>query len=140
MKPGKVVVEYYTYRTLLDINSNTAVNAVGQAWLTPANKGFVIHRALRLDGVEYTLDSNTDIKAGFFAKLVAWLPGVSVRYKTAKTLVLKATSPVYIGYKVWRPGVGITGAAQPEDVDLSTVGFDADEIEKLLAPAPSTVK
>lgn len=136
LKPGKIIVEYYTLRTLLDIQGNRAVNAVGQAWLTPANRGFVIHRALRMDGVEYTLDSNTDIEAGFFAKLVAWLPGVSVRYKSAKSIALKSSSPVYIGYKVWRPGVGLQGAAAPEDVDLALVGLGAEEIEKELAPIP----
>jgi hypothetical protein len=140
LKPGKVVVEYYTYGTLLDINGNNAINAVGQAWLTPANKGFVIHRVLRLDNVEYTLDSTNDIEAGFFAKVVAWLPGVSVRYKNTKTLVLKSSAPIYIGYKLWRPGIGIQGAAATDDVDLASIGLGSDDIEKqfgFAAPGPA---
>lgn len=134
VKVGRIVVEYYTLKTLFAIKDGRATNAIGSSLLQSDNKGWVIHRALRFDGLEYTLRSTKDIDAGFFAKVTAWLPGVSVRYYNAKTVTLKMTAPLYVGYKLWRPDIAFAGAAVDE-VDVHTLGIGADEIDKNLPDA-----
>jgi hypothetical protein len=129
------VVEYYTLTTLEDLGpSGRALSPRGRGVLTPDQPGWIIHRALRLDGLQYELTTNTIVDVGFFAKLVSWLPSVSVHYVNERTVKLVATQPVYIGYKLWRPGTAPAGAAI-ENVDIHTLGLGEEEIEREFARA-----
>lgn len=128
-------VEYYTLKTLKDIEKRAAVNVDGAAWLTKENKGWIIHRALRIDGMEYHLWSNKDIDAGFLAKLVRWLPGVSFRRINNRQIKLITEFPIYVGYKLWRPDVDFAGASA-DALDVHSLGdseIGANEIDELLA-------
>jgi hypothetical protein len=130
-KITELSVEYYTLKTLKDIDKQEAVNADGADWLTEKNRGWIIHRALRIDDIEYHLISNRDIDAGFFANLVSWLPGVSVRRINNREIKLITHSPIFVGYKLWRPDVKFAGASS-ETLDVHSLGIGAKEIDELL--------
>ncbi len=129
-KASNIRVEYYTLGTLQSITDGSLVNAKGRSFLSDQQHGWLVHRALRIDGLEYTLTSDRDFDAGFFAALIKWIPGVSVNWKNKKTIKLTAHVPVYVGYKLWRPGQDVKGAAA-EDVDVMQVGIGDKEIEEL---------
>jgi hypothetical protein len=133
-KSGFVSVEYYTLGTLNALNGNEAVRKGTKEFLSKPQNGWVMHRVLRVDGLEYELSGKTDFDVNFRAGLLKWLPGVSVDWASARTLVMKVQTPVYIGYKLWRPGEKPEGAAA-SDVDLeglTPVGTEigAEEIAK----------
>lgn len=128
-KASNIRVEYYTLVTLLAITDGSLVNAKAQSFLTKQQKGWMIHRALRVDGLEYSLTTDKGFDAGFFAALVKWIPGVGVSWKDKKTIKLNMKQPIYIGYKLWRPGEDIRGAAF-EDIDVMTLGIGDAEIDK----------
>jgi hypothetical protein len=135
-KSGIVSVEYYTLGTLNAMTGNDAVGKPTKEFMTKEKKGWVMHRVLRIDGIEYELTGKTDFDVNFRAGLLKWLPGVSVDWASARTLVLKVPVPVYIGYKLWRPGENPAGAAG-QDLDLeglTIIGVEigADEIVKEL--------
>lgn len=125
-----ITVEYYTLGTLLGLPE--ALSAGGRTFLALNARGWIVHRCLRLDGLDYTLTTKDDIGVGFFAKLVSWLPTVDVRYVNSRTLRLVANYPVYIGYKLWRPGADVAGAKslKDADADVHSVGLDASEIDR----------
>ncbi len=125
-------VIYYDLPTLDDINSNHALTSSAEQLVSKGAKGWIIHRALVVDSIEYTLTSKGAIDAGFFAKLVAWLPTVSVGYKNQKTVTLKTTSPLTIGYKLWQRGVGVEGKEILTREDLPKLGVGDDAIDALL--------
>ena len=131
-----ITVEYYTLGTLMGLPG--ALTKEGRVFLTPEGRGWIVHRCLRLDGLDYTLTTKSDLGAGLFAKLVSWLPTVNVHYVNSRTVRLLANYPVYIGYKVWRPGADIVGTRGGEE-DVHTLGLGSDEIERELeaARAPS---
>lgn len=126
-------VIYYDLPTLDDINSNHALTPMAEQRIAKGSNGWIIHRALVIDSIEYTLTSDKAIDAGFFAKLVAWLPTVSVGYKTQNTVTLKTTSPLTIGYKLWQRGLGVEGKELLTAEDLPKLGIGADEINTLLS-------
>lgn len=128
-----VTVEYYTLGTLMSLSG--ALNSNGKAFLTEQGRGWIVHRCLRLDGLDYTLTTKSDVGAGLFAKIVAWLPTIDVRYVNTKTLRLVAHYPVYIGYKLWRPGADIVGTRGGGDEDVHALGIGSDEIDKEYAAA-----
>jgi hypothetical protein len=118
-------------------NANNALTPAAERLLSRGAKGWIIHRALVVDSIEYTLTSNSAIDAGFFAKLVAWLPTVAVGYRNQNTVTLKTTSPLTIGYKLWQRGAGVEGKAirtirtsTKEDLPGLEIGDDA--IDELL--------
>jgi hypothetical protein len=125
-------VMYYDLPTLDDINSNHALTPSAEKLISKGAKGWIIHRVLVVDSIEYTLTSNTTIDAGFFAKLVAWLPTVSAGYKNQNTVTLKTTSPLTIGYKLWQLGLGVEGKEILTKDDLPKLGIGDDAIESLL--------
>jgi hypothetical protein len=130
-----ITVEYYTLGTLLGLPE--ALSPSGKAFLAPSARGWIVHRCLRLDGLDYTVTTREDVGAGFFAKLASWLPTVDVRYVNSRTVRLVANHPVYIGYKLWRPGADVAGvAARGEgDQDVHSLGLDANEIDRLAQAA-----
>jgi hypothetical protein len=132
-KATRVAVEFYTLGTLKNLGGG-ALNTFGKTFLTPAQQGWIIHRALRIDGVEYELKSRTTLDAGFFAKLVRFLPTVDVTYVNERTVKLASKEPIYIGYKLWRPGMMPVGAAG-EDIDEHGLGLGAGEIDALFSAA-----
>jgi hypothetical protein len=123
-----ITAEYYTLGTLMGLPDG--LNEQGRRFLSKEARGWIIHRCLRLDGLDYTATSKNDIAAGFFAKLVSWLPSVDVRYVNNRTVRLVAKYPVYIGYKLWRPGDDPAGTRGLEEADVQTLGLGADEIEQ----------
>jgi hypothetical protein len=123
-----IAVEYYTLGTLMRLPDG--LNDQGKSFLSKESRGWIVHRCLRLDGLDYTATTKNNIAAGFFAKLVSWLPSVDVRYVNNRTLRLVAKYPVYIGYKLWRPGVDPAGTRGLEDADVQTLGLGAEEIEQ----------
>jgi hypothetical protein len=130
-----ITVEYYTLGTLLGLPD--ALSASGRTFLAPSARGWIVHRCLRIDGLDYTLTTKDDVGAGFFAKLVSWLPTVDVRYVNSRTLRLVANYPIYIGYKLWRPGADVAGtrAGVSADADVHALGIDASEIDQLAQSA-----
>ena len=123
-----ITVEHYTLGTLLGMPG--ALSAGGKTFLAPEARGWIVHRCLRLDGLDYTLTTKDDVGAGFFAKIVSWLPTVDVRYVNSRTLRMVANYPVYIGYKLWRPGADVTGTRGGADADVHGLGLDANEIDR----------
>jgi len=123
---------FYDLPTLIDIEKNHALQPAAEQLLTPAGKGWIISRTLVVDSLEYTLTANTKIDAGLFAKLVAWMPTVSVKYKNDTTVVLKTSAPITIGYKLWRPGAGVQGQAI-EKTRAEDLGLDSKAIDAILA-------
>lgn len=136
VKVGGLKVKFYTIGTLQDIAKQRALSSDGFDLISDKNsKLWIIHRALSADTLEYNLTSKTDINAGFFAQLVKWLPTFSLRYKNNRTIVINSTSPLTIGYKLWRPDQqGFAGAAA-EDVAMENLGIDDVEISKIFAQA-----
>jgi len=132
-----ITVEHYTLGTLLGLPR--ALSAEGTTFLAPEARGWIVHRCLRLDGLDYTLTTKNDVAAGFFAKIVSWLPTVDVRYVNSRTLRLVANYPVYIGYKLWRPGADVAGTRGGADEDVHGLGLGAKEID-LEAEAARAVK
>jgi hypothetical protein len=130
-----ITVEYYTLGTLLGLPE--ALSPSGKAFLAPSARGWIVHRCLRLDGLDYTVTTKDDVGAGFFAKLTAWLPTVDVRYVNNRTVRLVANHPVYIGYKLWRPGADVAGTRGrgEDDQDVHSLGIDATEIDRLVQAA-----
>jgi hypothetical protein len=126
-----LAVVYYTPQTLQDIASKNALTDAGNDLLTDSQRGWIVNRALVATSMEYTLVSSTSLDAGFFAKLTAWLPGVSIRYKGANTVTIRTTSPLTIGYKLWRPGLSITGAGADESKP-ENIGRGGKEIDDIL--------
>jgi hypothetical protein len=125
-------VIYYDLPTLDDINANHALTPSAEQLISKGAKGWIIHRALVIDSIEYSLTSNSAIDAGFFAKLVAWLPTVSVGYKNQNTVTLKTTSPLTIGYKLWQRGLGVEGKEILTREDLPKLGIGDDQIDTFL--------
>lgn len=123
-----IAVEYYSLGTLMGIPG--ALSEQGRSFLSADSRGWVVHRCLRLDGLDYTVTTKNDVAAGFFAKLVSWLPSVDVRYVNSRTVRLVANYPVYIGYKLWRPGADPAGTRSLADQDVQAIGLGADEIER----------
>jgi hypothetical protein len=126
-----LAVVYYTLDTLGDIAAKHALTEDGNDYLTASQKGWIVNRALVATSMEYTFNSSTALDAGFFAKLTAWLPGVSVKYKGANTVTIRTTSPLTIGYKLWRPGLDVTGAGASE-AKIEDIGRDAADIDAIL--------
>jgi hypothetical protein len=124
-------VEYFTAGTLFAIRDGSAINARAKDWFGTGPKGWVIHRVLRLDGLDYKLTSNKDIGAAFLASLHAWLPGIQVRYVNNRTITLTPNGPVYIGYKLWTPRLPVSEAAASE-FDIHTQGIGAEDIEAVI--------
>lgn len=123
-----ITVEHYTLGTLLGLPR--ALSAEGRTFLAPEARGWIVHRCLRLDGLDYTLTTKNDVGVGFFAKIVSWLPTVDVRYVNSRTLRLVANYPVYIGYKLWRPGTDVAGTRGGVDEDVHELGLGANEIDR----------
>jgi hypothetical protein len=123
-----ITVEHYTLGTLLGMPG--ALSEGGKTFLAPEQRGWIVHRCLRLDGLDYTLTTKDDVGAGLFAKIVSWLPTVDVRYVNSRTLRMVANYPVYIGYKLWRPGADVTGTRGGADADIHALGLDANEIDR----------
>jgi len=119
----------YSLETLTNIQNGQALNSPGNTLLSPTNTGWIVNTALVASSLEYTLSSSTAVDAGFFAKLVAWIPGVSVHYKGANTVVIRTTAPLTIGYKLWKQGIPMSGAGASE-FNPGDTGADADEINK----------
>jgi hypothetical protein len=129
-----ITVEYYSLGTLQGLPG--ALNDQGRSFLSADSRGWLIHRCLRLDGLDYTATTKNDIVAGFFAKLVSWLPTVEVRYVNNRTVRLVANYPVYIGYKLWRPGSDPAGTRRLAEEDLQMIGLGAEEIEREYQVSP----
>jgi hypothetical protein len=130
-KATNIRVEYYTLGTLFSIIDGSLVNAKGRDFLSPQHHGWIIHRALRIDGLQYTLTSDKGFDAGFFAALLKWIPGIGASWKDKKTITLNASLPVYIGYKLWRPGQDVQGAEAKEDIDVMSLGIGDKKIDEL---------
>jgi len=127
----KLHVTFYTLKTLRAMENKGpggALSTLGLQTLSSEQKGWIVSRCLIADAMTYELTSDTAIDAGFFAKLLAWLPTASVRYKNDHTVAITTTSPVVLGYKLWRPGVG----PQSSSVKVADVSIGADEIDAVL--------
>jgi len=131
VKATGLKVIYYDLPTILAIEKEHALTPGAEQILSQAQKGWIIHRALVVDSLEYSFTSNSTIDAGFFAKLVAWIPTVSTTFKNSKTVTLKTTSPLTIGYKLWRPGVGPEGLATAS-TKVDALGVDITGIDRIL--------
>jgi hypothetical protein len=130
----KIHVLYYTLATLTGMADQTgsgALTKLGRDTLNKTGKGWITNRILVADSITYTLNANTDLDAGFFVKLVSWLPTLSVKYKNARTVDITTSSPVSIGYKLWRPGVGPQGASV-SGTDDGGVSIPAEKIDDIL--------
>jgi len=125
-------IVYYDLPTLDDINANDALTPTAEQLISKGAKGWIIHRVLVVDSIEYTLTSKGAIDASFFARLVAWIPTVAVGYKNQNTVTLKSTSPLTIGYKLWQRGLGVEGKDILTKDDLPKLGIGDDAIEALL--------
>jgi len=125
-------VVYYDLPVLNDLTTGMALLPSAQQLIKKGSSGWIIHRALVIDSIEYSLTANAALDAGFFAKLVAWLPTISVGYKSQTTVTLKTTSPLTIGYKLWQPGLGVEGKAVMDRDDLPKLGLGSDAIDTLL--------
>ncbi len=131
----KLKVVYYKLATLQALSrtgDNSVLSPLGEQTLSKAGRGWLVSRVLIAESIDYDLTSNTKFDAGFFAKLLAWLPTASVRYKNANTISISATSSVTIGYKLWRPDQGISEASVNKVVDLTKVGIGSSDIDKVL--------
>jgi len=131
-----ISVEYYTLGTLQGLDD--VLTNEGKAFLAPEGRGWIVHRCLRLDGLNYTVTTKNDVSMGLFAKIVSWLPTVDVRYENSRTLRLVTNYPIYIGYKLWRPGMDVLGRGT-SDVDVQMLGLDADEIDQKASAARAGV-
>jgi hypothetical protein len=130
VKVSGVKVIYYDLPTMSDIASNHALTDAAERILSKSQHGWFIHRVLVASSIEYTLVSNTKLDAGFFDKLISWIPTVSVSYNNDKTITLKTTSPLTLGYKLYQMGMGDDFSGQAvEVVDLSAAGIDASKID-----------
>jgi hypothetical protein len=114
---------------MADAGPNGALSQAGRDALSQTENGWIISRCLVADSITYELTSNTAIDGGFFAKLLSWLPTASVRYKNDHTVTISTTSPVVLGYKLWRPGTSLVSSSVQHD-DFSK---DADEIDTIFA-------
>lgn len=129
---SKLTVLYYTREMLLkmrDKGPNGALSREGQQAISKDENGWIISRCLVADSITYDLTSNTAIDGGFFAKLLAWLPTANLRYKNDHTISIKTTSPVVLGYKLWRLDVPLTS----QSVTNPDYSMDADKIDAILA-------
>lgn len=118
----KVRVRYYTLATLQKMaktGSESILSQSGIQVLSKAGRGWIISRVLIADSIDYEVTSTSKVDAGLFAKLLAWLPTASVRYKGANAVSISTNSPIILGYKLWRPERGLVQAmAEIEQRDL----------------------
>jgi hypothetical protein len=113
LKITGLTVQYYDLPILTKLNSGVAggiLNPTGVDALSDKDT-WIISRAVTAATLEYTLISDSDVHASFLAQLASWLPGVQFKWASARVITLTTTSPVTIGYKLWHPGTGFSGAA-----------------------------
>src|SRR5262249_5564691 len=110
---------------------NGPLNLQALDLLRPQRKGWIMFQTLVMDSFSYELTSSSNFSAGFFAKLAAWLPGVSAKYRGCKTVVMSSTTPVTFGYHLWRPGSDLAGAAAQ--------GLTAQQVTEKFAAKPADV-
>ena len=131
----KLKVTFYTLATLTNMGktgSDSLLNRLGQQTLSKASRGWIVSRVLIAESLDYELTATDKFDAGFFAKLLTWLPTASIRYKNASTISISTNTPVTIGYKLWRPDRGIEEAAAGNKNDLTKIGIAAEDIDKVL--------
>ena len=124
--------EYYKLDTLEDIRAGKALNDFTNGLLTPAGGYWFMHRILVVDTLEYSLTGSTSFGAALVDALTAWLPTFGVSYNGQRTITLKSTQPLTIGYKLWRPAVGLQGASVGAEVGLDVLGLGDKEIRKVI--------
>jgi hypothetical protein len=130
----KLHVSYYTLETLRameDTSLNGALSKNGRDTLSDIGKGWIVSRSLIADSMTYELTSDSAVDGGFFVKLLAWLPTATIRYKNATTISITTTSPVVLGYKLWRPGSGIQSSSVTND-NLANLSEDSSAIDHIL--------
>jgi hypothetical protein len=128
---------FYSYDTITkvfpDTSTSGGLNSDARRALEKSTNGWIVSMCITADSFTYTLTSNSGFDAGFFAKLLAWLPTASIKYKNKTTVTITSTSPAVIGYKLWRPGIGPQStSAKASSKNVADYSISDQEIDSVL--------
>jgi hypothetical protein len=130
---SKAHLAYYPLQTLtrLQNSSNGPLSALGKQVFIDDPDAWIVSRIVIVDSVTYDLTSTTDLDAGLFAKLTAWLPTISAKYKSRNTVSVTSQVPIVVGYKLWRPFSKVVGSSV-DTPKAPGITLDAAGVERVL--------